>query len=122
MVANLNKLLESKIINRWNLFWLITVPVSFVMALTMTRVDLTSGEAVSSMIQLSVRCAVPLLYLAFAGIIVACDLPRIVQPLAGAQSTNHRAFFRCSHGLAVVVYRVAGRSVYAVLRGTGLCT
>ena len=36
------------------------------MLLTLLRVDLSGGEAVSSMIQLSVRCAVPLLYLAFA--------------------------------------------------------
>jgi hypothetical protein len=36
------------------------------MVLGMIRVDLSSAEAVSSMIQLSVRCAVPLLYLAFA--------------------------------------------------------
>jgi len=66
MSANLNELLKIKLINGWNLFWLITVPISLVMVLTMIRVDLSSAEAVSSMIQLSVRCAVPWLYLAFA--------------------------------------------------------
>ncbi len=66
MSASLNELLKIKLINGWNLFWLITVPISLVMVLTMIRVDLSSAEAVSSMIQLSVRCAVPWLYLAFA--------------------------------------------------------
>ena len=66
MSANLNELLKIKLINGWNLFWLITVHLSLVMVLTMIRVDLSSAEAVSSMIQLSVRCAVPWLYLAFA--------------------------------------------------------
>ena len=66
MSANLNELLKIKLLNGWNLFWLITVPISLVMVLTMIRVDLSSAEAVSSMIQLSVRCAVPWLFLAFA--------------------------------------------------------
>jgi hypothetical protein len=66
MSANLNELLKIKLINGWNLFWLITAPISGVMVLTMIRVDLSSAEAVSSMIQLAVRCAVPWLYLAFA--------------------------------------------------------
>jgi hypothetical protein len=66
MSTNVNELLKSKTINGWNLFWLITAPISLVMVLTMIRVDLSSAEAVSSMIQLSVRCAVPWLYLAFA--------------------------------------------------------
>lgn len=66
MRFNLNELLKNKMINGWNLFWLITTPISLVMVLTMIRVDLSSAEAVSSMIQLSVRCAVPWLYLAFA--------------------------------------------------------
>lgn len=56
----------TKIINGWNLFWLITAPISLVMVLTMIRIDLSSAEGVSSMIQLAVRCAVPWLYLAFA--------------------------------------------------------
>lgn len=66
MTINLNELLKRKVINGWNLFWLITAPVSLIMVLTMIRTDLSSAEAVSSMIQLSVRCAVPWLYLAFA--------------------------------------------------------
>ena len=66
MSANLDELLKSKVINGWNLFWLVTVPVSLAMVLAMTRVDLSTAEGVSSMIQLSVRCAVPLLYVVFA--------------------------------------------------------
>lgn len=66
MSAYLSELLKNKTINGWNLFWLITAPISTAIVLTMTRVDLASAEGVSSMIQLSVRCAVPWLFLAFA--------------------------------------------------------
>jgi len=66
MSADLNELLKSKTINGWRLFWLITVPISLVMVLTMARLDLSTAEAISSMIQLAVRCAVPWLFLAFA--------------------------------------------------------
>jgi hypothetical protein len=58
--------LKSKAINEWNLFWLITGPISVAMIIAMTAMDLSTGEGVSSMIRLSVRCAVPLLYLVFA--------------------------------------------------------
>jgi len=64
--ANLNELLASKVVNGWHLFWLITAPISLLIVLTMIRIDLSGAEAVSTMIQLSVRCAVPWLYLAFA--------------------------------------------------------
>ncbi|MCZ6560680.1 MAG: hypothetical protein O6931_07300 [Gammaproteobacteria bacterium] len=66
MSTNLNELLKSKAINGWNLFWLITTPISLAMIVKMTRVDLSSAEGVSSMIQLAVRCAVPPLFFAFA--------------------------------------------------------
>jgi hypothetical protein len=59
-------LLKNKNLNGWNLFRLITVPISLVMVLAMLRTDLSSAAGVSSMIQLSVRCAVPWLFLAFA--------------------------------------------------------
>lgn len=62
----MREILKSKAINGWTLFWLITAPISLVMLLALIRVDLSSAEAVSSMIQLSVRCAVPWLYLAFS--------------------------------------------------------
>lgn len=58
--------LKSRAVNEWNLFLLITGVISIAMVVAMMRADLTSGPAVSEMIQLSVRCAVPLLYIAFA--------------------------------------------------------
>ena len=66
MSANLDELLKNKMINGWKLWWLVTTPISLAIVLTMIRVDLSTADGVSSMIQLSVRCAVPLLYVAFA--------------------------------------------------------
>ena len=65
MSTNLNSLLQSKIINGWKLFWLITLPVSATMLFSMSGKDLSTAPAVSSMIQLAVRCAVPFMFLAF---------------------------------------------------------
>ncbi len=75
MSANLNELLKSKMINGWNLFWLITTPISVVIVLTMTRLDLSGAEGVSSLIQLSVRFAVPWLYLVFAASAIQVIFP-----------------------------------------------
>ena len=58
--------MKNKAINEWRLFWLITGPISIAMVIAMMGIELNSGPAVSSMIQLSVRCAVPLLYVVFA--------------------------------------------------------
>ncbi|MCP3956718.1 MAG: hypothetical protein GY719_02580 [bacterium] len=66
MNIDLAEALKSRFVNGWNLFWLITGPISAVMVFSMMRADLSNAEGVSSMIQLSVRCAVPWLYLAFA--------------------------------------------------------
>ncbi len=66
MNAGMASLLKNKNFNEWRLFWLITGPISIAMVLAMLRTDLTTGEGVSSMISISVRCAVPWLYLAFA--------------------------------------------------------
>jgi len=66
MSANSNELLKNKMINGWNLFWLVVIPISLAMVVAMFRVDLATPEGVSSMIQLSVRSAVPWLFLAFA--------------------------------------------------------
>lgn len=59
------RLLKSKAVNGWYLFCLIAGPISIAMVAGMMRTELTSGPAVSSLIQLSVRCAVPWLYVAF---------------------------------------------------------
>jgi DMSO/TMAO reductase YedYZ heme-binding membrane subunit len=66
MSATLQEILKHKVINSWNLFWLISGPISLAMIIAMSQTDLTSGAGVSSMIQVSVRCAVPLLFIAFA--------------------------------------------------------
>ena len=66
MSANSNELLKNKMINGWKLFWLVVIPISLAMVVAMFRVDLATPEGVSSMIQLSVRSAVPWLFLAFA--------------------------------------------------------
>jgi hypothetical protein len=58
--------LQHKAVNAWNLCWLIAGPISIAMVVAMAGKDLSGPDAVSSMIQLSVRCAVPLLYIAFA--------------------------------------------------------
>lgn len=58
--------LQKRSINQWNLFWLITLPISTVMVFAMISADLSSARGVSSMIELSVRCAVPLLFVTFA--------------------------------------------------------
>ncbi len=78
MSTNQNELLNIKMINGWNLFWLITVPISLVMVLTMIRTDLSGPEGVRSMIQLAVRCAVPWLYLAFAASSLQVVFPGLV--------------------------------------------
>ena len=66
MSADRNELLRHRMLNGWRLFWLVTVPISLLMVVTMTRTDLSAATGVSSMIQLSVRCAVPWLFIAFA--------------------------------------------------------
>lgn len=68
-------MLKSKALNGWNLFWLVSVPISLTIILRMTKTDLASAEGVSSMIQLSVRCAVPWLFLAFAASSLQVVLP-----------------------------------------------
>ncbi len=62
----LSEFLQHKIVNGWNLYWLITTPISIAVVIAMSGIDLSQAENVSSMIQFSVRCSVPLLYVAFA--------------------------------------------------------
>jgi hypothetical protein len=59
-------MLKSRALNGWSLFSLITVPMSLAVTMATTTADLSSAEGVSSMLQLSVRCSVPWLYLAFS--------------------------------------------------------
>ena len=66
MSIDLKALLKNKTINSWPLFWLISAPMSAVMMIALTGVDLSTGDGVSHMIQFSVRWAVPLLFLVVA--------------------------------------------------------
>ena len=60
------EVLKKPAFNQWRLFWLVVIPTSLVMIVGMLRTETWNGPAVSSMIQLSVRFAVPWLFLAFA--------------------------------------------------------
>ncbi|MEH6591964.1 MAG: hypothetical protein V7746_17005 [Halioglobus sp.] len=66
MSTNLKTLLKHKALNEWRLLGLIALPISVAVIITMMGLDLSQAESVSSMIQFSVRCSVPWLYLAFA--------------------------------------------------------
>jgi hypothetical protein len=66
-MANRNQtFFKNKGINGRNLWTLITVPICLAVAALMTTKDLSRADEISSMIQFSVRCSVPWLYLAFA--------------------------------------------------------
>ncbi len=59
-------MLKNKAINGWRLFWLIAIPMSIVMVIAMMGVDLTTVSGVRSMIQFSVRFAVPFIFMVVA--------------------------------------------------------
>ena len=60
------ELSTSAAINGWNLFWIVTALLSIAVLIAAISADLASGEGVSSLVQFSVRCAVPLLFVVFA--------------------------------------------------------
>ena len=66
MSTNLKTILKNRIINKWSLFCLISIPMSVVMVIAMMGVDMSTGSGVSEMIGFSVRCAVPLIFLVVA--------------------------------------------------------
>ncbi len=66
MSVDLNAVLKSKAINAWGLFWLVSIPMSVVIAVELMATDLSSGDGVSHMIGYSVRFAVPLIFLVVA--------------------------------------------------------
>ena len=57
--------MRHKAVNGWALFSIVVVPMCLAALLAMTAVDLSSSLGVSSMIQFSVRLAVPWLFIAF---------------------------------------------------------
>ena len=58
-------MMRHKAVNGWALFSIVVVPMCLAALLAMTAVDLSSSLGVSSMIQFSVRLAVPWLFIAF---------------------------------------------------------
>lgn len=66
MNSKANDIFQNKFINNWNLWWLAALPISAVMLVAIFNTDLDNGAAVSSMIELSVRMAVPFIFLSFA--------------------------------------------------------
>ena len=75
MSVDLIEVLKNRAINEWRLFWLITGPISIAIIIAMMRTNLSTGEGVSSMVQLSVRCAIPWIYVAFAASSVRALFP-----------------------------------------------
>ena len=66
MSIDLKAVLKNKAINEWRLFWLISVPMSLVIAIQMLGTDISTGPGVSTMIGYSVRFAVPFIFLVVA--------------------------------------------------------
>ena len=66
MVIKPKSLLKNKALNKWNLFWLISGPISIFMIINLLEVDTSTGAGISEMIQFSVRWAVPFVYLVIA--------------------------------------------------------
>lgn len=75
-MANRNQtFFKQKALNGWNLWALISLPISLAVVVMMTTKDLSRPDDISSMIQFSVRCSVPWLYLAFAASSLKILLP-----------------------------------------------
>jgi DMSO/TMAO reductase YedYZ heme-binding membrane subunit len=66
MSITLKEILNNKTINGWRLFWLISIPMSIIIAMEMMQTDMSSGEGLSHMIGYSVRFAIPFIYLVVA--------------------------------------------------------
>ena len=66
MSTDLKTILKNKAINKWNLFWLISIPMCTIMVIAMMGVDMSTGSGVSEMIGFAERWAVPFIYLVVA--------------------------------------------------------
>ena len=62
----LTPILNSKALNGWGLFWLVSLPISVMVIIATTGTDLSTGTGVTDMISFSVRFAIPFIYLAMA--------------------------------------------------------
>ena len=80
MTKPLSPFLKSKLLNGWNLFAFIVIPICIAVVTAMSRVDLSDPLAISEMIQFSVRLAVPWVFIAFASsslvVVFPCDFTR----------------------------------------------
>ena len=97
MNYSVSEFLKKKTINGWYLFWLISGPVSIAMIVAMLVGDLSTGQGVSSMIQLSVRCAVPCLYVAFS----ASSLHALFSSDLTAWTLRNRKYFGLCFAVAM---------------------
>ena len=75
MSLDLKALLAHKAINKWRLFWLISIPMFITIVVTMMGADMSTASGVSSMIGFSVRLAVPFIFLVVAASSVQILLP-----------------------------------------------
>ena len=65
MAIDLQSLLNNPYLNQWKLFFMGSGLISLSTLLIAIQSDLSSAEAISSMIKYTVRCAVPFLFLVF---------------------------------------------------------
>jgi len=66
MNDSMQKILNSKAINGWGLFWLVSIPISAAVVVEMLATDMSGGAGVSHMIGYAVRWAVPFIFLTVA--------------------------------------------------------
>ena len=66
MNIDLKVVLKNKAINEWRLFWLISIPMSIIIAITMMGHDMSTVHGVREMISFSVHWAVPFIFLVVA--------------------------------------------------------
>ncbi len=65
-MSELKELLKNKWVNNWNLFFLISLPISAFMFVPLLSFESITGAEISEMISFSVRWAVPFIYLVIA--------------------------------------------------------
>ena len=63
--TDMKRLLKNRVFNRESLFFLISVPLSLVVISVMNLTNMNTADGVSDLIQFTVRCSVPWLYIAF---------------------------------------------------------
>lgn len=77
-MSQIANLVKHRWFNGWPLFGLIVIPLSAAVLLQMPRLDLANPLSISSLLQLSVRLAVPWLFLAFAASSLAAVYPSVL--------------------------------------------